>query len=74
MIVDVLFRSECLFPRDTHRKRDHGGFIRRQVQSTINWFAILFDFICVIIRLIKHTEHLLEDKEEKLCIQVINTV
>lgn len=25
-------------------------------------------------RLIKHTERLLEDKEEKLCIQVLNTL
>ena len=25
-------------------------------------------------RLIKHTEHLLEDKEEKLCIQVLHTL
>ena len=76
VIVDVLYRPECLFPRgnDARRKCDHGGFIRRHVCSTINWVVILFDFICVIIRLIKHTERLLEDKEEKLCIQVLNTL
>ena len=55
VIVDVLYRPECLFPNGTEarRKCDDGRLIRR---------------------LIKHAERLLEDKEEKLCIQLLGTL
>ncbi|XP_059613160.1 inositol 1,4,5-trisphosphate receptor [Phlebotomus argentipes] len=55
LLVDILYRSELLFPIGTEsRKRcESGGFIRR---------------------LIKHTEKLLEEKEEKLCVKVLRTL
>lgn len=55
LLVDILYRSELLFPEGTEsRKRcESGGFIRR---------------------LIKHTEKLLEEKEEKLCVKVLRTL
>lgn len=55
LLVDILYRSELLFPFGTEpRKRcESGGFIRR---------------------LIKHTEKLLEEKEEKLCVKVLRTL
>ncbi|KAL5274464.1 ITPR1 family protein [Megaselia abdita] len=55
LLVDVLYRSELLFPMGTEsRKRcESGGFIRK---------------------LIKHTEKLLEEKEEKLCVKVLRTL
>jgi hypothetical protein len=30
--------------------------------------------VCFVIKLIKHTEQLLEDKEDKCCIQVLNNL
>ncbi|XP_059217351.1 inositol 1,4,5-trisphosphate receptor isoform X2 [Stomoxys calcitrans] len=55
LLVDILYRSELLFPQGTEaRKRcESGGFIRK---------------------LIKHTEKLLEEKEEKLCVKVLKTL
>lgn len=55
LLVDILYRSELLFPVGTEsRKRcESGGFIRR---------------------LIKHTEKLLEEKEERLCVKVLRTL
>jgi inositol 1,4,5-triphosphate receptor type 1 len=55
LLVDILYRSELLFPRGSEsRKRcEAGGFIRR---------------------LIKHAERLLEEKEEKLCVEVLRTL
>lgn len=55
LLVDILYRSELLFPIGTEsRKRcESGGFTRR---------------------LIKHTEKLLEEKEEKLCVKVLRTL
>ncbi|XP_037926094.1 inositol 1,4,5-trisphosphate receptor isoform X3 [Hermetia illucens] len=55
LLVDILYRSELLFPVDTEsrKKCESGGFIRR---------------------LIKHTEKLLEEKEEKLCVKVLRTL
>lgn len=55
LLVDILYRSELLFPVGTEsRKRcEKGGFIRR---------------------LIKHTEKLLEEKEERLCVKVLRTL
>ncbi|KAL9888086.1 inositol 1,4,5,-trisphosphate receptor isoform 2-T2 [Glossina fuscipes fuscipes] len=55
LLVDILYRSELLFPQGTEaRKRcESGGFIRK---------------------LIKHTEKLLEEKEEKLCVKVLRTL
>ncbi|XP_012156517.1 inositol 1,4,5-trisphosphate receptor isoform X2 [Ceratitis capitata] len=55
LLVDILYRSELLFPPGTEaRKRcESGGFIRK---------------------LIKHTEKLLEEKEEKLCVKVLRTL
>ncbi|XP_055907369.1 inositol 1,4,5-trisphosphate receptor isoform X2 [Eupeodes corollae] len=55
LLVDILYRSELLFPKGTEsRKRcESGGFIRK---------------------LIKHTEKLLEEKEEKLCVKVLRTL
>lgn len=55
LLVDILYRSERLFPEGTEsRKRcESGGFIRR---------------------LIKHAEKLLEEKEEKLCVEVLRTL
>ncbi|XP_037951904.1 inositol 1,4,5-trisphosphate receptor [Teleopsis dalmanni] len=55
LLVDILYRSELLFPAGTEaRKRcESGGFIRK---------------------LIKHTEKLLEEKEEKLCVKVLRTL
>lgn len=55
LLVDILYRSECLFPEGTEaRKRcENGAFIRR---------------------LIKHAEKLLEESEEKLCVEVLRTL
>lgn len=55
LLVDILYRSELLFPSGTEARRrcESGGFIRR---------------------LIKHTEKLLEEKEEKLCVKVLRTL
>lgn len=55
LLVDILYRSELLFPFGTEsRKRcESGGFITK---------------------LIKHTEKLLEEKEEKLCVKVLRTL
>uniref|UniRef100_B3P2E7 Inositol 1,4,5-trisphosphate receptor n=1 Tax=Drosophila erecta TaxID=7220 RepID=B3P2E7_DROER len=55
LLVDILYRSELLFPAGTEaRKRcESGGFIRK---------------------LIKHTEKLLEEKEERMCVKVLRTL
>ena len=55
LLVDILYRSELLFPvgTDARRRCESGGFIRK---------------------LIKHTEKLLEEKEEKLCVKVLKTL
>lgn len=55
LLVDILYRSELLFPVGTESRKvcENGGFIRR---------------------LIKHTEKLLEEKEEKLCVKVLRTL
>ncbi|XP_032593574.1 inositol 1,4,5-trisphosphate receptor isoform X2 [Drosophila grimshawi] len=55
LLVDILYRSELLFPAGTDaRKRcESGGFIRK---------------------LIKHTEKLLEEKEERMCVKVLRTL
>lgn len=55
LLVDILYRSELLFPTGTESRKvcENGGFIRR---------------------LIKHTEKLLEEKEEKLCVKVLRTL
>lgn len=55
LLVDILYRSELLFPvgTESRNKCESGGFIRR---------------------LIKHTEKLLEEKEEKLCVEVLRTL
>lgn len=55
LLVDILYRSELLFPIGTESRKvcENGGFIRR---------------------LIKHTEKLLEEKEEKLCVKVLRTL
>jgi inositol 1,4,5-triphosphate receptor type 1 len=55
LLVDILYRSERLFPEGTESRRrcESGGFIRR---------------------LIKHAEKLLEEKEEKLCVEVLRTL
>jgi hypothetical protein len=34
----------------------------------------LMDSYCYVCRLIKHTEKLLEDKNEKLCLKVLRTL
>lgn len=55
LLVDILYRSELLFPLGTESRKhcEIGGFIRR---------------------LIKHTEKLLEEKEEKLCVKVLRAL
>nr|CAD7587881.1 unnamed protein product [Timema genevievae] len=65
LLVDILYRPELLFPLGTEaRKRcESGGFIRREIY--INNFSF---------SLIKHTEKLLEEKEEKLCVKVLRTL
>uniref|UniRef100_A0A182X922 Inositol 1,4,5-trisphosphate receptor n=1 Tax=Anopheles quadriannulatus TaxID=34691 RepID=A0A182X922_ANOQN len=55
LLVDILYRSELLFPLNTEsrKKCETGDFIRH---------------------LIKHTEKLLEEKEEKLCVKILKTL
>ncbi|XP_052861613.1 inositol 1,4,5-trisphosphate receptor isoform X2 [Anopheles cruzii] len=55
LLVDILYRSELLFPPNTEsrKKCETGDFIRH---------------------LIKHTEKLLEEKEEKLCVKILKTL
>ena len=75
VIVDVLFQPEYLFPAETgaRRKCHNGRFIQRYFTSFLR-NTLGFDLIELKFRLIKHTERLLEDKEEKLCIQVLHTL
>ncbi|XP_058465065.1 inositol 1,4,5-trisphosphate receptor isoform X5 [Malaya genurostris] len=55
LLVDILYRSELLFPLNTEsrKKCETGEFIQH---------------------LIKHTEKLLEEKEEKLCVKILKTL
>ncbi|ALC46642.1 Itp-r83A [Drosophila busckii] len=55
LLVDILYRSELLFPAgtDSRKRCESGGFIRK---------------------LIKHTEKLLEEKEERMCVKVLRTL
>uniref|UniRef100_W4VS92 Inositol 1,4,5-trisphosphate receptor n=1 Tax=Corethrella appendiculata TaxID=1370023 RepID=W4VS92_9DIPT len=55
LLVDILYRSELLFPHNTEsrKKCETGDFIRH---------------------LISHTEKLLEEKEEKLCVKILRTL
>ncbi|XP_055528780.1 inositol 1,4,5-trisphosphate receptor isoform X3 [Wyeomyia smithii] len=55
LLVDILYRSELLFPPNTEsrKKCETGEFIQH---------------------LIKHTEKLLEEKEEKLCVKILKTL
>ncbi|XP_053672160.1 inositol 1,4,5-trisphosphate receptor [Anopheles nili] len=55
LLVDILYRSELLFPLNTEsrKKCETGDFIRH---------------------LIAHTEKLLEEKEEKLCVKILKTL
>lgn len=77
VIVDVLYRPEHLFPpgTDARKKCENGGFIRRYLAllHLITARPANREFSSGY-SLIKHTERLLEDKEEKLCIQVLHTL
>ena len=54
--------------------RNNGGFIRRySVKTSVNRNVKLMR-IFFVIKLIKHTEQLLEHKEDTFCIQVLNNL
>ena len=79
VLVDVLHRPELLFPphTDARRKCESGGFICKCVRCVVtSAFRDVMIVMCTfdVCRLIKHTERLIEEKEEKLCIKVLQTL
>lgn len=80
VLVDILYRPELLFPSgtDSRQKCENGGFIR-YARSTQCPRRTSRGNICSIVkiihrRLISHTSKLLEEKQEVLCIKILQTL
>ena len=75
VLVDILYRPELLFPTgtDARRKCENGGFIRYHSQTFGN-FGSFTKFLTFSRRLISHTSKLMEERQERLCIRILQTL
>lgn len=74
VLVDVLHHPELLFPvgSEERSKCKSGGFVSKLTPSKVcSNFLTNFKLVC---RLVKHCKVLLQDKQEDLCIRVLQTL
>lgn len=81
LLVDILYRPELLFPAatDARKRCENGGFIKRfliifLITKLVRFARNNYIYVFSRSRLIKHTEKLLEETEEKLCVKVLRTL